>query len=385
MLHVCAGWFDHWGEQHHTFTAEDTAQRVRTILQQYKASINFYMFTGGTNFAFYNGANNFSSRYQPTITSYDYNAPISECGDTTEKYVAIRDLLLELKLAPAELAAIPANSAKAAYGSVALTEVMQFEDVVAVASKLYGGARVRDTPTFMELLDHNGGYGQNYGYILYRAKDVASYDQLKLNGLLYDAKLVYCNGELVKNVRANQNKVACDLTLTQNNVVDILVENLGRVNFRRAGDYTRMFETQLKGFHGWVGGLSRAAPDKETSVSKQWLHVPMEFDSEFYGALVSSKLWTAAAKLPPQNTQPVVLRGYLDLDADPKDTFLDMQNWFRGVVYINGYNIGRYWSRGPQRTLYVPWPLLRKGRNEIMVFSLNSAQSNVEFTDQPML
>ena len=118
---------------------------MRTILQQYKASINFYMFTGGTNFAFYNGANNFSSRYQPTITSYDYNAPISECGDTTEKYVAIRDLLLELKLAPVELAAIPANSAKAAYGSVTLTEVMQFEDVVAVASKLYGGARVRDT------------------------------------------------------------------------------------------------------------------------------------------------------------------------------------------------------------------------------------------------
>ena len=388
MLELFTGWFDHWGEKHPTFTAEDTVNRVRAIIGDYNASINFYMFTGGTNFAFFNGANNSSATYQPTITSYDYNAPISECGDVTEKYMAIRRLLIELKLAPVDLPEVPRNPEKVAYSPVTLTDVMSFENLITVSTKLYGEIFL-ETPTFMELLTHNSGFGQNYGYILYRATNVGSHNKLVLNGLLHDEKLLYCNGKRVELSNRRSSDFTCDLTASStdgqpNNVVDILVENLGRVNFRRAEDYSRMFESQLKGFHGWVGGVND--DDSIVSISTKWQHVPMEFDNKFYGALSNSDLWTATDKLLSGNAQPVVLRGFFELSGEPKDTFLDMTDWYRGIVYVNGFNIGRYWKVGPQRTLYVPWPLLQKGRNEIMIFSLGYAKKNiVQFTAQPVL
>ncbi len=147
--------------------------------------------------------------------------------------------------------------------------------------------------------------------------------------------------------------------------LDILVENLGRINFGW------QMTNQRKGLNGEV--LTDA------KVQTNWEMFPLEFKQKFVEGLKAEK-WK-----PFENTKhPAVYRAELDIADTPKDTFLKLDNWTKTVVFVNGFNVGRLWSIGPQRTLYIPGPFLKTGKNDIYLFELHSAGSTIEFVDKPV-
>ena len=367
------GWFDHWGEEHHKMPVNQFNEVAGSILA-HGASINLYMFVGGTNFWFWNGANYKNHVTLPTVTSYDYDTLISECGDVhPRKYQAFRKLLTKYGVVHAaeELQPIPENPPKQAYGYVKIEEVMTMDSV----RKLAGETLTLQDPVFMEFLSLNGNGGQGYGYIMYRAffRGIS----LTLKGSLHDWAKVFVNGVLVKTINARKD-VKIDKHIhysshkSDQNCLEILVENMGRVNYinREFHDLS----TVRKGFQGDISS--------DAEKIKNWEHIPLEFDSRLINAIQSSKDWKPFAN---DSTPTQMYRGSFILSQDPLDTFLDMSDWGKGVAVVNGFVLGRYWNIGPQQTLYVPWPLLKKGRNEVMVFELEKVGSAYNFVDKPIL
>jgi len=363
------GWFDHWGEEHHTMDVVEFNTAVGTILAQ-KASINLYMFVGGTNFWFWNGANYKDRETLPTITSYDYDTLISECGDVhPHKFGAFRKLLKKSGLITAtQLQPIPLAPPKQAYGLVKVEEVLTMDSVI----KLAGETLTLQYPVFMEFLSANGNGGQGYGYIMYRAYFHGSI--VKLSGALRDWAQFFVNGVLVRTIdnrKGSQIKIRLSITPreSEKNCLEILVENIGRDNF----GYDNLINHR-KGFQGEV------ASDVERLNS--WEHIPLEFDTHLIDAIQQSKDWKPATI---DSAATRLYRASFSISQDPVDTFLDMSEWGKGIAVVNGFVLGRYWNVGPQKTLYVPWPVLKKGKNEVMVFELQKAASAFRFIDKPIL
>ena len=365
------GWFDHWGEKHHTITTEKFVNLVSAILRR-GASINFYMFVGGTNFAFWNGANNETGKnYAPTITSYDYDAPISESGDFTEKARAVRKVLEEFKLQPVDWPHIPDDPLKAAYGKVQMKEVITLDKLVGLIKDI---SKLKNVVP-MESLDINNHGGQGYGFILYR-NTIQKGGTLKINGNITDRAQFFLNFKEFgttdwihqRNWMNPEFKIP---KILGSSILDILVENSGRVNYSRK----KLLNIQRKGIMGDVLLNSVKLED--------WIHIPIEFCDNFYNSMHNSDLWQPFKRI----TMPAVYRGYLSLDKEPVDTFLSMKDWQKGIVFVNGHNIGRYWTnQGPQRTLYVPAPILVQGKNEIIIFEQYPPEvDHVEFVDRPLL
>ena len=367
-----SGWFDHWGEKHHTMTTEKFVNLVSAIFRR-GASINFYMFVGGTNFGFWNGANNQSDRqYAPTITSYDYDAPISECGDFTDKAHALRKVLEEFKLQPVDWPHIPDNPPKAAYSKVQMKEMITIDKLVGLIKE--------DKPKLknvvpMEFLDINNHGGQGYGYILYR-NTVQKGGILKINGNITDRAQLFINfkefGTADWFQKGNWMNPEFKIPEVSNpSVLDILVENTGRVNYSRK----KLLNSQRKGIIGDVL--------LDNVKLEDWIHIPIEFCDTFYTYMHNSNLWQPFKLV----TMPAVYRGVLSLDKQPVDTFLSMSGWKKGIVFINGHNLGRYWTPlGPQQALYVPAPVLAQGKNEIIIFEQYTPEIDyVNFVDKPVL
>ncbi len=358
-----SGWFDHWGEKHHTIKPTEFIGKVREILER-GASINFYMFTGGTNFEFFNGANNGSKEgYGATITSYDYDAPISECGDVTVKFIMLRKLFQDLKLVSMELPEIPGNTSKAAYGVVKFSEYLTYNDMIPLIKTNFA----HSDPLPMEFLDINNGGGQGYGWILYRTQVKEAASKLTVNGKLEDRALLIRSGKLVNTVEWKVKPEDISIQGTGEKL-DIFVENAGRVNYKDVLDHQR------KGIVGKVF--------IDGSQVTSFEHVPFEFDDTFLNKLRKHTSWNTPYKAW---TIPCAYRGSFMINGEPKDTFLDMVDWVKGIVIINGYNIGRYWDIGPQRTLFVPAPLLLTGKNEVIIFELHGSQTQAEFVSKPIL
>ena len=345
------GWFDHWYEQHHTRPASEIAQQFTEITDAH-ASVNFYMFHGGTNFGFWNGANH-AECYQPTVTSYDYCALLSEAGDRTEAYFAVRNLICE------HYGSVPAltasESEKCAYGALMLNEqALLFEQVAHLGKTIR-----RPTPVYMEYL------GQNFGYTLYSTVVNGPIEPLPLilDGIR-DRALIFIDGEyrgLVETTRTVETPTI-SLGKGESAKVDILVENMGRVNYGvHFGDHKGIDRVRLgQRFH------------------YGWEMTPMEMDD--LSALTYAP-YRAVGR------QPQFLRGTLHIDGAPRDTFLRLDGFGKGFVTVNGFNIGRYFNAaGPQKTLYVPAPFLHAGDNEIVVFESDATETNtVFFTDTPEL
>ena len=353
-----AGWFDHWGERHHTQDIKVLKEKLVTILQYYNASINFYMFVGGTNFEFWNGANGgrTTRAYAPTITSYDYDAAISESGDTTPKYFMIKRLIASLGLAPMDVPEVPQNSPKLAYGIVMPTESMGYTDMVKLVPK--EKVTVLSSPTTMENLDINAESGQGYGYLLYQ-KVVSGVSAIHLNGTWLDRAIVMYNNEKVATYDWTQTPQKIRVSGTgPKNTLDVLVENMGRINFKQ-------LSFQRKGISGSLYGDG-------LKLVNNWWHAALEFEEQYNRLLSESTKWETYR---PHST-PAAYRATLTIHTEPRDTFLDMADWTKGIVIVNGYNIGRYWERGPQQTLYVPAPLLNKGPNEFIVFETEGVKSD---------
>jgi beta-galactosidase len=341
------GWFDHWGAPHHTRDADDAADVLDQMLKA-GASVNFYMFHGGTSFGFMNGAN-YSEGLAPTVNSYDYDAAVSESGDLTDKYYTYQKVIS--KYTRIDDSILPAPIPKKAYGQVSLDQhAGLFESLYQLSEPIQ-----RTCPEPMEKL------GQNYGYILYRSQVSGP---RKENHLLiqdlHDRAMVFLDGKFQGVVERNQKEpLKLDIP-SETAQLDILVENMGRINYgRRLKDYKGITEGVYLGTHFLF----------------DWtiFTLPMDNLGELVFRNTSSK------------NCPGFFRGTLEID-EPADTFLRTDGWKKGIVFINGFNLGRYWDIGPTKTMYIPAPLLRTGKNEIMIFELEGTENlSVEFVDKPDL
>lgn len=354
------GWFDHWMEPHQTRPADDVAKVTEEMLAL-GASVNFYMFHGGTNFGFMNGANHIQ-RYEPTVGSYDYDALLSEAGDPTDKFYAVREAIARYEPLP-ELE-LPPPIPKKAYGDVRLGESADlFEQLERLSAPI-----VRACPEPMERV------GQAYGFILYSTTITGPRTGMEL--VLQDVRdraLVYVDGRL-HGVVERWNPLPLPLDVPAGGVrLDILVENMGRINYgpllRDPKGITEGVRLGNPFLYGWtIHPLPLASLDGlafgTASVEK--------------GASTTDAA-TSAAK-------PTFYRGTFEVE-EKADTFLNLDGWTKGIAFLNGFNLGRYWKAGPQRTLYVPAPLLREGANELIVFELEDGAADriVRFVDRPAI
>jgi beta-galactosidase len=332
-----AGWFDHWGEKHHTTDAKAEAATVDWFLA-HGVSFNLYMFHGGTSFGYMAGAN-YSAKepYQPDTTSYDYDAPLDESGRPTPKYFALRETIRR-HLPPGEtLPDVPA-----VVPTIAIPRFELNESAGLFANLDALGKSVRaDLPRSMEEL------GQNYGFVLYRKTlDQPAKGELSV-GEARDYAQVFVDGKQVGKLDRRLGESKLPIASAKPATLDLLVENLGRINFA----------PKLVDEHKGITHSVRLG-DKELLDWEMW---SLPLGSEV------TKLPFAAGK---PVAGPVFRRGEFDL-AQTGDTFLDLRGWGRGHVWVNGHHLGRFWSIGPQQTLYLPAPWLHPGRNEVIVLDLD--------------
>lgn len=331
------GWFDHWGEEHHTRDPQDAADTFAEMLEN-GDSVNFYMFHGGTNFGFYNGANH-GGKYEPTITSYDYDCPISEAGDLTPKFHAVRDVVAkhkdigELKL--------PEPIPKMDYGSVKMDQSVDLFSALEMISQPVR----RANPETMEEL------GQNYGFTLYRTTLTGPYEKAPLTiQEVRDRALVFVDKKY-QGIIDRWDNTSVEIEIPAGDVqIDILVENMGRINY---------------------GPLIYDSKGITQGVRFQYQFL---FDWEIY-SLPLDNLEKLSFSEQEASENPRFHKGTFQVD-EIGDTFVELPGWKKGVVFVNGFNLGRYWEIGPQETLYLPGPVLKKGENEIVIFELHEHSEN---------
>ncbi len=340
------GWFDAWGdEKHHTTDPQVYAGVVRDMLK--KGSLNIYMFIGGTNFGFTSGANHYE-KFTPDVTSYDYDALLTECGDVTEKYKAVREVIREAT--GKELPPIPKDREKKAYGKVALTRSAGLlSNLDALSSPIHS-----DVPRAME------EYGIGYGYIAYRTVLNRDYRDAKLSfESLGDRAQVLVNGRL-QGIAYLNDSLEVTVNAKKGDVLTILVENMGRANFG-----PKMM--RKKGLPGRVllGG----------KIHFSWDVYPLPM-TDLSGLSFGGD----------EAEAPAFYEGTFTVE-EPADTFLRTDSFKKGFVVLNGFNLGRYWEVGPQKTLYVPGPLLKKGENTLLLFESDGrkGEAEVEFVNRPEL
>ncbi|MBP1996846.1 glycoside hydrolase family 35 protein [Paenibacillus eucommiae] len=339
------GGFDHWMKPHSTRDTEEVVEICEQIWGA-GASVNFYMFHGGTNFGFYNGANHGAGAeavYEPTVTSYDYDCPISESGEVTPKYHAVRNVLAKfMDIGDCQLPEpIPTQS----YGAIRVTEKVSLMESLGTLSSPV----VYPCPEPMEKL------GQKYGFILYSTtvSGPRMGEELHLQEV-HDRALVFLDGEFIGTVeRWNPAPLKVDIPVGGAKL-DILVENMGRINF---GPY-------LKDYKGITEGVRLGY-----QYLFGWTIYPLPLDS------LNSLKFKPIDKTGKSN-EPNFYKATFEVET-AADTFIRLDGWTKGNVWINGFHLGRYWNRGPQKTLYLPAPLLREGTNEIIIFELHSTDDFV--------
>lgn len=331
------GWFDWWGSIHHTTDPAASAHDLDVLLAA-GASVNIYMVHGGTNFGTTNGANH-KGRYDPIVTSYDYDAPIDESGHPTAKFHAFREVIA--KYAPVT-DAVPATRPSAPTLEVALTGggdwMPQARETETTA-----------TPATFEDLGHLGAL------VRYDVALPASAGRQVLDlGEVRDLAWVHVDGAPVGRLsRALHERV---LTIPPGERLTVLVEDQGRVNYA-----DRLGEAK-----GLIGPVTL-----DGQPLTGWVATPVDV--------------TAVAGAGTGSVGRTALRGSFALDA-PADLFLDTTAWGKGFAFVNGFFLGRYWRNVPQNTLYVPEPATRAGANEIVVLELEQVlQPVARFVAGPSL
>jgi beta-galactosidase GanA len=332
------GWLTHWGEN---WARADTVELINDLkwLIDHKKSWNLYVLHGGTNFDFYAGAN-FSDVYQPDITSYDYDAPIREDGSLTPKYYAIRRLLA--RSLQQELPPLPKPAFKMALGAITMRPIGSIFDHLPAPV-------VSEQPKTMEQL------GQNFGFVLYRTQiQTRKGGKLEIPEL-HDYATVYLNKKYVGRLDRSKKQFELDLpadSATQQ--LDILVEGMGRINYGRN-------MTDPKGVVGSVKYLGAPVSD--------WEHFSLPFDAAYLKELPTSAVTNDSLPQPGR-----FFSGSFYM-ASLADTYLDLSDWEKGVIWVNGHNLGRYWNRGPQQHVYLPGAFMHKGENQVLIFDLHKKQA----------
>ncbi|MGB6875125.1 MAG: glycoside hydrolase family 35 protein [Candidatus Acidiferrales bacterium] len=325
------GWFDHWGEAHNVTDAKQQAEELDWMLAR-GYSVNLYMFEGGTSFGFMAGAN-YDKAYEPDTTSYDYDAPLDEAGRPTPKFFAFRDVIGR-HLLGASLPPVPRPIPVIEIPAFKLTES-------ASLWKSLGQSIHSARPETMEAV------GQAYGYILYRTRVHGPAKASLVLNEVHDYATVFLNGKRVGTLdrRLHQDSIPLELPPGTSRL-DILVENLGRINFGPKLRDDRKGITQAvtldgRELNGW----------------------------EIYPLPMNDLVSLPFSKITAQ--APAFYRGTFTL-KQPGDTFLDVSKLGIGVAWVNGNNLGRFWNIGPQQTLYVPGVWLKKGNNEVIIFDLQN-------------
>uniref|UniRef100_A0A8C5XXQ3 Beta-galactosidase n=1 Tax=Microcebus murinus TaxID=30608 RepID=A0A8C5XXQ3_MICMU len=355
VMEYWTGWFDSWGDPHNILDSSEVLKTVSTIINA-GSSINLYMFHGGTNFGFINGAMHFHE-YKSDVTSYDYDAVLTEAGDYTAKYIKLRDFFGSLSGAP--LPAPPDLLPKTTYEPMMPAFYLSLWD----ALKYMGEPIKSENPINMENLPVNEGNGQSFGYILYETTITSSG---VLSGLVRDRGQVFVNTVSIGFL--DYKTMSIEIPLVQGHtVLRILVENRGRVNY---GDN---IDDQRKGL---IGNLYL-----DDSPLEKFRIYSLDMKKSFFQRFGIDK-WSP---LPEAPTFPAFFLGGLSVGPSPSDTFLKLEGWEKGVVFINGQNLGRYWNIGPQKTLYLPGPWLDKGINQVIIFEETMAGPMVQSTETPHL
>ncbi|XP_069111567.1 beta-galactosidase-like isoform X2 [Argopecten irradians] len=362
------GWLDYWGAKHQVRSTEKVAKDLDELLS-YGANVNMYMFEGGTNFGYWNGANYFVfPLFDPVPTSYDYDAPLTEAGDVTQKYHTIRQVISKYNTLPD--IPIPAPSPKAKYGTVPMKFLGTVQDLLPYLSPT-GGIKSTFPPT-MEAI------GQNQGFALYRhilKRDYKIEAILKLAGIRDRGYVMLDNSSIGIVIREKETLLL--MTGKKGQVLDILVENQGHINVGRG------LTENLKGF------LENITLGNE--LLTDWIIYPVLPDN--INASVIAQHNGSSSVVDPR--VPSIYVGHLTISGEPLDTYLDMTGWTKGQALMEGeINLGRYWPTvGPQVRMYVPRPYLHgtSRLNTLVMFELekapcgSSSQCSVSFVDQPLI
>lgn len=349
------GWFDHWGNRHGRREAADVARELAAMLAS-GASVNFYMFHGGTNFGFTGGANFYPDRgFGSTVTSYDYDAPLSECGDITEKYLACQAVIAKYR--PGFTPERPADPEKRAYPAAELTEYAPLY-APEVLTRI-GDMRETPYPESMEF------YGQYHGFVNYRCHLNGPWRGKLVLPEVRDRAILFLDGRKLGSFYRPEGAVTLELETPAGGAqLDVLVEEMGHIN------YGTRLGCDSKGLPGGVlvdnlqQVMNFAVTPLDLSRLEQLPFRALATEGELSG--------------------PAFYRGEFAVDRIA-DTFLRFPGG-KGTVWINGFHLGRYWDIGPGDTLYVPRSILRSGGNAIAIFELEALRSpRPEFTDRPHL
>ena len=348
-----SGWFDHWGAAHETRSADELVKGIKEMLDN-NISFSLYMTHGGTSFGHWAGSN--FPGYVPDCTSYDYDAPISESGQATAKYFKLRELLANYLPEDKTLPAVP--------DSIPTIEIpdITFNEVAPIFNNL-------PEPQTTENIQSMEFFNQGWGSILYRTRLKQSNvgQTLKVTEA-HDYALVFIDGEKIGTLNRLKGEGSLMLpSVKEDAVLDIFVEAMGRRNFG-AGvlDY--------KGITEKVEIIN----EDVTTELKNWEIYSFPVDYSF----AQSRKYD---KINESSQGPAFYRATFNLDKTG-DTFLNMMNWKKGMVYVNGYNIGRFWEIGPQQTLYMPGCWLKKGLNEIIIMDLEGTENRTVIGQcQPIL
>ncbi|MDR6571585.1 beta-galactosidase [Curtobacterium sp. 320] len=365
------GWFDSWGEHHHTTPAAASASDLDDLLAA-GGSVNIYMFHGGTNFGFTNGAND-KGVYRAIATSYDYDAPLDEAGRPTEKFHAFRSVIERYAPVPPLPAAMqpggsgrlgsvgpvgpvgpvgsaPGQEARLAPASDVAVRLDRVTPLRALLPSLASWSAHDTPPTFDAL-------GAASGFVLYRTEvDLPSGGVLTVGEEVRDRAVVSVDGIVVGVLEREYHDRAIALPPVTG-TLELLVEDQGRVDYG-----PRIGEPK-----GLIGGIAL-----DGVPLARWTASPLALDP-----LPEAALTILADALPTDGdvlAGPVFATGSFDL-AEAGDRYLALDGFRKGVAWVNGFCLGRYWSRGPQRTLAVPGPVLRAGRNDVVVLELHAAAS----------
>ncbi|KAG0432485.1 hypothetical protein HPB47_020793 [Ixodes persulcatus] len=354
------GWQSHWGWEEVSFPEDEVIAKLEEMLSK-KASVNFYMYVGGTNFGFTNG-----NRPPPLVTSYDYGSPISECGDTRPLYHTLRQSINKFLPQPEYIVIDP--EPRLNLGSVTLSESL---DLVNVLSRFRRSGRIESRKAKQPLTFED--IGQCCGYVVYST--VVNFDpdepaKLSVPGLRDRGYLLTKTGVFVMS---SEDKVLeVEMSLKRGDSLSIVVENEGRINRGRENHDPKGIIAPVtlnrKVLEGWT--MEPVPITKEKDILELETILPGHDDHGvpgfFYGTFT------------------------LKEGQSPEDTFLDPSGWTKGVAFLNGFNLGRYWpTKGPQVTLYVPGSLLkpRPEVNTIILLEMEGAPSDMKISlvDKPTL
>ena len=353
-----SGWFDKWGARHETRPADDMVAGIDEMLSK-GISFSLYMTHGGTSFGHWAGAN--SPGFAPDVTSYDYDAPINEWGLPTEKYWTLRRTMQKY----ADGGKLP-NVPKAPMNIISVPQ-FKFTEYAPIVCGIDTIVESRDVKT-MEELD------MGWGSMFYETTlpTVSTPSLLTLNDC-HDFAQVFIDGKYIGKIDRVKNEKSIVLpAIKSGQKLTILIEAMGRINFGRA----------IKDFKGITKSVTLTAECEGHQLTfdlKNWRIATIPCDYQTAVNALSSAQPHSSLAFPSAAERcffvlhPSFKKGYYRANFTLKkvgDTFINMEAFGKGMVYVNGHALGRFWNIGPQQTLYVPGCWLKKGKNEVVVLDI---------------